>query len=474
MADHADFGFLEHVRQGFKPTVRPVSATESFKNLKPSEKDIPESETFDYIVVGAGPAGCIVAGKLAETNPNASVLLLEAGDVPPENPVLKIPRFWLLQQEDPSCQWGFMTTCQEGLFGRHVPILRTRCLGGGNSLFWMRGAKETFNEWVSKSSRKRLVWSLPIPSVSSEWSEALLAAAKANSMHFTNFGDESGSHHGVGYSQFTLRDGKTVNMFDVFIKRKNLSNVTVRCNSFVTHVLMAPNGSTNVAYGVHYRPSSNPCGPYCAVRARKEVILTSGVIATPLILMRSGIGNHRTLRECGIEPLLDLPGVGQNLTDDVTVALTYATEKELPVETEKFGLSNVVMSPLNSSITIGAHTNTLPGVWNMPESWKPGFQLVAMCHGLKSRGFVKMDPNNLEGPPIIEMNYLTDKKDVKQAVKAIEQLRNIGQSESLKSWRPKEVRPTEKICSKEGLEGVCARNCLWRHVSGGHVPNGWH
>lgn len=334
---------------------------------------------------------------------------------------------------------------------------------------WMRGTKEGFNEWVSKYSCEGWGWEDILPyfkelekeigvvtgdssSVSSEWSEALLAAAKANSMHFTNFGDETGLHRGVAYSQFTLKDGKTVNMFDVFVKRKNLPNVTVRCNSFVTHVLMASSGSTNVAYGAHYRPSNNPCGPFYAVRARKEVILTAGVIATPLILMRSGIGSHKTLRECGIEPLIDLPGVGCNLTDDVTVILTYATEKELPTEIETLGVSSVVMSPPNSSITIGAHTNTLPGVWNIPESWKPGFQLVAMCHGLKSRGFVKMDPNNLEGPPIIEMNYLTDKKDVKRAVDALLQLRDIGRSESLKFWRPKEVRPTEKISSKEGLE----------------------
>lgn len=348
-------------------------------------------------------------------------------------------------------------------------MLRSRGLGGGTSLMWMRGGKETFNEWVSKHSCEGWGWNdvLPYfkelekeigivtadPSVGSdEWSEALLAAGKANSMHYTSFSDDAGTHHGVGYTQFILKDGKTQNMYDVFLKHKSLPNVTVRCNAFVTHVLMAQNGCTNTAYGVHYRPTSNPCGPFSAVRARREVILTAGVIATPLILMRSGIGNHKILRECGIEPLVDLPGVGHNLTDDIAVSLTYTTERELPQEIEELGVSSVVMSPPNNAITIVAHSNTIPGLWNMPESWKPGFQLLAICHSTRSRGYVRLDPNNLEGSPIIETNYLAEKKDVKQAVKALQQLRAIGQSESLKPWKPKEVRPAEKIYSKEGLE----------------------
>ena len=458
---------MDFVKQGLRPS-RPVNAAEFFKRPRPSEKEIPESETFDYIVVGAGPAGSVVVGKLAEANPNVSILLLEAGDAPVENSV-KNPRLWLLEQQDPNYIWGYTTTCQEGLYGRRVPILRSRGLGGGTSLLmWMRGGKETYNEWVSTYNCEGWGWNDILPyfetlekeigvvtadsSVSNEWSEALLAAGKANAMHYTSFSEENGASHGVGYNALVLKDGKMQNLFDVFVKRKSFPNVTVRCNAFVTHVLMAQNGCTNTAYGVHYRPTSNPCGPFCAVRARREVILTAGVIATPLILMRSGIGNHKVLRECGIEPLLDLPGVGHGLTDDIAVGLTYTTERELPKEAEAFGLSSVIMSPQNNAVTITAHSNALPGVWIMPESWKPGFQLVAICHSPRSRGYVRLDPNNLEGAPIIEPNYLSEKKDVKQAVKALQQLRSIGQSESLKPWRPKEVRPGEKISNKEGLE----------------------
>ena len=433
-----------------------------------------ECEEFDYIIVGAGPAGSIVANKLAKHNPCAKILMLEAGKAPPDTSLINDPKYWMKIQEEPQLEWGYVSTYQKGLYGRAIPLARSKGLGGctiHNSLMWVCGGKESYDNWKYKYGCDGWSWDdlLPYfkqlekeitiatgdPSKHTKWTEALIKAGEMTGMCFNqNFNNNGGDKKGVSYNQYTIKDGKRENIFDLYIKREYLPNITVRCNAFVSRVLLSK-GTPIKAYAVEYHATTEPHGPITCIKARCEIIMTAGVFGTPQILMRSGIGIKEDLRNAGIVPVHDMPGMGQSLCDDLFVAVTYKTELKLPETFVDYGIGGVIMFPEENNIEITVQSNTMPGLYNIPNDWKPGFQVGADCHMSKSRGYMKLDPENVEGLSIIEMNYLMDEEDLKQCIKAVHQVRQIGSAETLNPWKPTEVMPGPNI-KNEDTEALAA------------------
>ncbi len=439
---------------------------------------IPDSNYYDYIIIGAGPAGSIVANKLyqaaSKMQSQIKILVLEAGIAPPEDDkIFTDPRYWTMIQENPKYEWGYASTYQAGMYGRSIPLPRSPGLGGctiHNSLMWVRGGKTAFDHWENvykcagwgwdkmvplfkELEQKIDIVEVPKPRVLVDnFIQAGLDAHMGMTFNM-NYNNDDGNETGVAYNQYTIKDAKRENIFNVYLK--DLSDkklVDVKCRKFVEKVLLKQSPSNNEweAFGVACidKVSRKPE----LYGARREVILAAGVFGSPQILMRSGVGRKEDLENAGVSCLIDSRGMGQNLIDDIFMAVTYTTGVKIPNDFSVYGISGVIMFPPQNNIEITAQSNNMPGLYNIPESWSQGYQIGADCHLAKSRGYMKLDHAQITGLPIIEMNYLENDDDLQQCIEAVRQIREVGRAKPLEKWKPVEVMPGPKVTSKEALE----------------------
>ena len=300
-------------------------------------------DEFDYVVVGGGSAGCVVASRLSE-DPSVTVCLLEAGGEG-RDVLIRAPLGFALAMPRGINSWNFQTVPQPGFNGRRGFQPRGKTLGGSsaiNAMIYARGHRSDYDNWAAlgnpgwsyddvlpyfrKSEANAIHRDSPFHGVDgplhvtnlrspSPLNDVFLAACQAQGIPFNP--DLNGAeHHGCYHVQVTQKDGERHSVAAAFI-HPNLDrpNLDVRTGAHITRVLFDQHRAT----GVEYQRG----GQINTVRVRREVVMSAGAFGSPQILMASGLGPGAHLQELGITPVLPVPGIGQNLQDHISALLIY-------------------------------------------------------------------------------------------------------------------------------------------------------
>ncbi|MBO0841925.1 MAG: GMC family oxidoreductase N-terminal domain-containing protein [Nocardioides sp.] len=458
-----------------------------------------ERSEWDYIVVGAGSAGAVVAARLSE-DPGTSVLLIEAGGSH-RHPNVMIPAAFA-KQFGTSRDWGYRTEPEPYLDDRRLIQPRARSLGGCstmNAMIYIRGHRSDYDGWAREGAEG---WSydelLPLfkrsernsrgasqyhggsgelyvedPRDPNPVSQQLVEAA-VDMGHPPN-GDFNGAEQvGAGLFQTTLKRGARWTTADGFIgPARRRPNLDVRAKTLVTRLVLDGGRAVGVEVrGTHGAPE--------VLRAGREVVVSAGAFGTPHLLMLSGIGPADHLREHGIETLVDSPHVGAHLQDHPLYVVNYETtatgtlaEAEKPVQLVRFlatrrGLltSNVAEFGVFLHTRDGEEAPDIQFMGGPAYFWqhgqatyeKPAWAIGLSLVGPRSEGTVRLrsaDPTVL---PAVRFNYFQDPADMASIVAAIEQARELAATVRMKPITGPEIHPGASATSRADLEAHVRRD----------------
>jgi choline dehydrogenase len=308
---------------------------------------------YDYIVVGGGSSGCVLADTLSENGKN-SVLLLEAGKSSDYYPWFHIPVGYLFTIDNPRSDWCFKTSPEKYLNNRRLLYPRGYGLGGSsliNGMIYMRGQQADYDHWADVLQDKSWNWESILPiflkhenyhgeggrfhgksgkwrveKVRTNWEilDAFIDASEKYGIPRTK-DFNTGDNTGVGYFDVNQRDGWRLNAFQAFLSSPK-ENLTICSSSHVDKLLFSTTNNSLVnepqCVGVSVRVGNE----FQSVYAEKEVILTAGAIGSVQLLERSGVGQHKHLESLGIDVVHQLAGVGENLQDHLQLRLVFEVE----------------------------------------------------------------------------------------------------------------------------------------------------
>jgi choline dehydrogenase len=436
-------------------------------------------ETFDYVIVGAGSAGCVLANRLS-ANPSNRVLLLEAGP-PDSNPWIHVPIGFYRTIFNPSLGWGYTTEPEPGTGDRAMSWVRGKVLGGSssiNGLLYVRGQHEDFDDWKAlgnqgwgaadvlpyfKRSENQVrgsdAWHgvggpLTVSDAShpDELTDAFVrAAGQAGLAHNRDFNGER--QEGAGYYQLTTRKGRRASTAAAFLKPiRHRANLTVRTGALVSRVLMEGRRAVGVEYLL--------AGHLHRVAAAREVVLSGGAVNSPQLLQLSGIGPGALLQEHGVKPVHVLPGVGQNLQDHYNAYTLVKCRKPVTWNVQsrqwswklKAGLQFLLGGgPLSTgSARAGGFARTRPELSRPDVQFHfmlfttngksaemdrfSGFTLTVCQLRPESRGEVSIGSADFQRAPRILPRYLTHPVDQKTLVDGIRMSRRIVEAPALQPY----------------------------------------
>lgn len=475
-----------------------------------------EIETFDYVVVGGGSSGAILAARLSE-KPDVTVCLLEAGPAD-RNPFIHIPAGFIKVIFDPKLTWGFETEPGPAINGRKLPVLQGKVLGGSgsiNGMVWVRGQRRDFDDWAAAGNSG---WSfdevLPyyrklerrigqgdadyrgregrVPVMDLSWKNALVEAfiASAQRQGIPYNPDYNGADQaGVGRYQYNIDNGRRWSAAKGYLKpARGRKNLEVRTDALVTSVTLDGKRVT----GVCWRRTGEE--RMRQIRAHREVILSAGAVNSPKLLQLSGIGPSDVLNAAGVDIRHELAGVGENYQDHYTPRLTYKAKDVETINGLARGtklLGQVARwatgrpSIIGMGVVLGAaFWKTRPElnrpnivVTFTPGTFKAGFlgvldEFPGMTTGVwqlrpESRGTIRIRSANALDNPSIQPNFLSDEGDQRTAVEALKLARRIMASPEISSMVLEETMPgPSKSSDDELLEYSRSQGLCGYHVSG--------
>jgi choline dehydrogenase-like flavoprotein len=453
--------------------------------------------TFDYVVIGAGTAGCLLANRLS-ANPENRVLLLEAGGKDNWH-WIHIPVGYLYTMMNPRTDWCFKTVAEKGLNGRVLDYPRGKVLGGCssiNGMIYMRGQARDYDGWRQlgavgwawddvlpyfrrtedfQSGADELhgaggEWRVEEPRLSWEILDAFReAAVQAGIPAVDDF--NRGNNEGVGYFHVNQRRGIRWNASKAFLRPiASRQNLTVATNAQVERLEIAEGRATAVSY--------DQGGHSMRAEVSGEVVLAAGSIGTPHILHLSGIGPGEWLQKIGVGVVANVDGVGRNLQDHLQVRLAYKVHGVKTLNEQANSLMGKVGMGLNYALfrrgpltmapsQLGCFAKSDPSretpnlqyhvqplsleKFGEPLHPFPAFTASVCNLRPESRGEVKAASPDFRVAPKIHPNYLSDPADRIVAAQAVRLTRHIASQPAMQRYRPEEFKPGPQIDGDEEL-----------------------
>ena len=479
-----------------------------------------DRKAYDYIIVGAGSAGCTLANRLTEDS-DANVLLLEAGGAD-WNPLIHVPLGWGKILLNRLHDWGYFTEPETQLLNREIECARGKVMGGSssiNAMAYVRCHPADFDRWENLGLKG---WSyadvLPYFKKSENWAggetkirgvggplttikniypdplkEAWLEAGRAAGYPVTE--DYNTDNEGFCVMQSTIRNGKRCSAAVAYlrpaIKRPNL---TIFDKSMVLKVVIQNGRATGIEYLRNGRKET--------LYANCEVILSGGVINSPQLLMLSGVGEPEHLKEHDIECLNALPGVGQNLQDHIGVGIEFERKEDGPF-VGHLRYDRIALAMLRAYFMGDGFATEMPGPimaflksdpsliqpdiqfltrFVPPESlpWFPGFRKkpkdAFMCRPAvlhpESRGEIRLKSNNPHDKASIYQRFLSAEKDWQTLRTGFDMVRDVAHQKPLDPFRGKEIQPGVGTTSRADIDDHIRRTAWTVHHPAGSCKMG--
>ncbi len=471
-----------------------------------------ERTHYEYVIAGAGSAGCVLAYRLT-ADPSVRVLLLEAGGRD-THPLIHIPiglgKIWEHRMFD----WGYDTEPEPRLDNRQIEAMRGKVLGGSSSInvmAYVRGHRGDYDRWAQQGCRG---WSyaeaLPYFKRGESWEkgentwrgghgplsvidsrnrdplfDAWLDAAQEADWPFTE--DYNGQEQeGFGRSQWTIRNGRRCSAAVAFLRpAMGRPNLTVETNALVTRVILEGARATGVEYARN--------GRLHRVSTTREVLLAGGVFNTPQLLMLSGIGEADHLREVGIEPKVNLSGVGKNLQDHLSVDVHHARRHRGPFHAQMrldraavnmvrayvfgTGPGTVLPSALHAFLKTrrelavpdiqflfrGAPARAYPWFPGITPAYEDSFGLRPVMLHPESRGVVRLRSADPRAPVRIVQNFLATENDVRTIREGVKLARDIASRTGLDRFRGRETAPGPDCRTDAEIDAFVRRTAITVH-----------
>jgi choline dehydrogenase len=468
---------------------------------------------YDYIIVGAGSAGCVLANRLSE-DPNASVLLLETGGSD-RSIFIQMPTALSIPMNTKKYAWQFETEEEPHLDNRKMHCPRGKVLGGSssiNGMVYVRGHAKDFDEWAEKGAtdwdyshclpyfKKSESWALAAENPDTKdyrGTEGPLGVNNGNQMKnplyqaFIDAGVEAGymdtpdykakQQEGFGPMHMTVKNGVRWSTSNAYLRpalaRPNLTVVT---HALVHKVLLSVDGDAKKATGIRYERK----GKMVDVQANKDVILSAGSIGSPHLLQLSGIGAKETLESAGIECQHNLPGVGENLQDHLEFYFQFKCKQPITLNGKLDLWSKFLiganwfffkkgLGATNHFESCGFIRSKAGVEWPdlqyhfLPAAMRYDGRTAFAGHGFQvhighnkplSRGVVKVTSADPKAHPSIRFNYLAEEADKEGFRDCVKLTREIINQPAFDKYRDDEIQPGIQVQTDEEIDAFVRAN----------------